>query len=174
MAVPTLPINVVDFVCSANAVVVANAPTVRRPAAKVAKAKVAKGRTATNHVNDVNSVHAAKVKVAASMDSVVSAIVRVARVVTKMAKSSMAMVAMVLVRPAKVLAKVRVAKTVARNASSGAIFAVHHADHVAADHRALARVTTAMPREAKMAKKDHEELDVTIETAHQNRAAPIK
>lgn len=185
----TLLINVVDFVCSVNVVVAVNAPMVKRPVAKEARAakekKVVKMAT-NNHANDANSVHAVKAaqavqaaKVAVSMDHVVSVIARVDHVAMKMEKSLTAMAATVLARPAKVLVKVREAKMDARNASSDAISVDHHADRVAADHHAIAKETMAMPKvatQAKMAKdrKDNEELDVTIETAHQNKAAPIK
>lgn len=185
----TLPINVVDSVCSVNVVVAVNAPTVKRPVAKAARAakekKVVKMAT-NNHANDANSVLAVKAvqavqvaKVAASMDHADSVTARVDHVAMKMEKSLMAMAATVLARPVKVLVKVREAKMDARNASSDAISVDHHADHVAADHHAIAREMMATPKvatQAKMAKdrKDNEELDVTIETAHQNKAAPIK
>lgn len=186
VVVHTLPTNVVDFVCSVNVVVAVNAPTVKTPAAKEAKgakakamAKEVKAAMAINiHVNDVNSVHAVKAKAADSMDHVVSAIVHVDHVAMKMEISSMAMV-MALALPAKALEKVREAKMDARNAFSDAISVDHHADHVAADHHAPAKETMVMPKEvleAKMVKdrRDNEELDVIIETAHQNKAAPIK
>lgn len=179
-AVHTLRTNVVDFVCSVNVVVAVNAPMVKRPAAKAVKVKAvkAKAMAINNHANDVNSVHV--VKAADSMDHAGSAIVRVDRVAMKMEKSS-TVTAMVLAQPVKVLVKVREAKMDIRNASV-AISADHHADHrvdhVAVDHHALAKATTATPKEAMRAKmedqKDNEELDGTIETAHPNKAAPIK
>lgn len=150
MVAHTLPINVVDFVCSVNVVVAVNAPTVKIPEAKVAKeatVKVAKMVAINGRVNDANSVHA--VKVAVLMDHVVSVIVD--HVAMKMAKSSMVM-AMVLVRPAKVLVKVKVAKMDARNVTSDAISADHHVDHVAADHHAPAKEMMVMPKVAMLAK----------------------
>lgn len=188
----TLPTNVVDFVCSVNVVAAVNAPTVKRPVAKearAAKAKMVAKMATNNHANVANSAHAVKAvqavqavqvaKVADTMDHVVSAIARVDHVAMKMEKSLTAMAATVLAQPAKVLVKVREAKMDARNASSDAISADHHADHVAADHHAIAKETMAMPKaatQAKMAKdrKDNEKQDVTIETAHQNKAKPIK
>lgn len=170
-----LPTNVVDRVCSVNVVLAVNAPKVKIPEAKAAKAARAKKVkvVTNNHVNDANFVHAVKV----AGPYVVLAIVRVVHVAMKMVKLSTVMVAMVPAQPAKVPVKVKVAKMDVQNATSDAISVDHHVDHVAADHHAIAKEMMVMAKVAmlaKMAKKDHEELDVIIETAHQNKAAPIK